>query len=247
MTTMRFNNGRQGRSYGFDAEQWQQENVGMRAGKGSAYDRFNVRGDGQGWHTSERFGDRSYDDTTGYVKNDEQRDFALREGYRAVGRPHNNEGRRRIHSLNFKDYAIEGNRFINDVAHELNCGRDTAARITRAVLHAVRDRVPADDAVQFAQGLPMALKGVFFDQYDISKTPVIIRSAQGFIEYIREKNRFAAIVDFPYPQNVVRGIQAVFRVLRQHMDHGQVQQIINIMPGEVQNIINGSDMRARMS
>jgi hypothetical protein len=80
--------------------------------------------------------------------------------------------------LNFEEYASEGNRFVNEVARELNTDRNTAARILRVVLHAVRDRLPADDAIQFAQGLPIALKGVFIDQYDPSRTPVVSATAQ---------------------------------------------------------------------
>lgn len=233
-------------NYGFDNEQWQRENIGLRAGKGSSYDRFNIKSGGQGWRASEGFREHVMNDRSGHVHNEEQREYALNHGTSPMRDEQMARGRRRIHSLNFNEYAGEGNRIINEVADELGCNRDTAARILRAVLHAVRDRVPADDAVQFAQGLPMALKGVFFDQYDISRTPVIIRSAADFIEFIREKNRFAAVVDFPYPQSVVRGLQAVFRVLERNMDYGQVRQIVNLMPGEVQSIIHQGDMRSRM-
>jgi uncharacterized protein (DUF2267 family) len=244
----RYSNNEGNRSYGIDHERWQNENIGLRAGKGSTYDTYNIKGDGQGWHASERFGERAMRDSgSGHVYNTEQREFALREGYNAVHHNHDRSGqKKRIRSMNFEEYAAEGNRFINEVARELDCDRDTAARVTRAVLHAVRDRIPGNDAVQFAQGLPMALKGVYFDRYDISRTPVIIRSAGEFISFVRDKDRFAAIVDFPYPQNVVKGIRAVFRVLQRNMDHGQVQQIINIMPLEVQEMIDAQPTRARM-
>jgi len=145
----------------------------------------------------------------------------------------------RQRSMNFEAYASEGNRFINDVAEELQCDRNTASRITRAVLHALRDRLPADDAVEFAQGLPMALKGIYIDQYDISRTPVIIRTKHDFIDYIRSKDRLAAINDFRSPADVVQALQAVFHVLENHMDPGQVDQVKNLLHSEIVELIDG--------
>jgi uncharacterized protein (DUF2267 family) len=141
--------------------------------------------------------------------------------------------RRRYRTLNFEKYAHEGNRFINEVAYLLDSDRGTAGRITRAVLQAVRDRLPPDDAIQFAQGLPMAIKGLFIDQYDISKTPVPIRNSNDFIEFVRSRDRFAANVDFPTPYDVVFSLKAVFRVLEMTMDRGQVMQIKKLLPGDI--------------
>lgn len=142
-------------------------------------------------------------------------------------------------SINFEVYAGEGNRFINEVAYELGVERNKAARITRAVLHALRDRLPPDDAIQFAQGLPMALKGVFVDQYDISKTPVILRGRNKFIDYVISKDRFNADYDFPDRQSVEEAIRAVFFVLENNMDYGQVDQIKHLLNKEIQHIIAG--------
>ena len=89
----------------------------------------------------------------------------------------------------FENYAAEGNRFLHAVAYELNCNAAKAARATRAVLHALRDRLPPDEAIQFAQGLPMVLKGIYIDQYDISETPVVIRSPKKFLDLDRKSTR----------------------------------------------------------
>src|SRR5688572_26481119 len=113
---------------------------------------------------------------------------------------HRAQRRSTLRTMNFEKYAAEGNRFINEVAYELNIDRNKAARITRAVLHAVRDRIPPVDAVQFAQGLPMALKGIFFDQYDISHAPVVIRHPGEFFDYVRIKDGQSADWDFSHDE-----------------------------------------------
>lgn len=146
-------------------------------------------------------------------------------------------------SMNFERYAAEGNRFINEVAHELQTDRAQAARITRAVLHAVRDRLPPDDAVEFAQGLPIALKGIYFDRYDLSRKPVRIRDKRVFIEFVRRKAGLTAFVDFPGSRSVVKALQAVFRVLDRNMSYGQVQQIKQLLNTELVELIEAGRMR----
>lgn len=220
------NEGRRGgerdRYYGIDPEQWN------RGNRSTNYDRYSTRG-------GDRFGDRSKE------RDDIQEDQGGYHLYSSVPQQKENQHRRKSkpRSLNFEEYAREGFRFINEVAREIGCDRDMAARITRAVLHAVRDRIPADDAVQFAQGLPMALKGVFFDQYDISNTPVLIRNVAGFLQYIRSKDTNTAYYDFPYPEDAANGLRAVFRVLERNMDYGQVQQIKNILPADIHDLVEG--------
>lgn len=139
--------------------------------------------------------------------------------------------------MNFEEYASDGNRIINEVSHEIGCDRNSAARIFKAVLHAVRDRLPASDAIEFAQGLPMVLKGVFIDQYDMSSAPVVIRHVGDFIDFVRSKNR-AADIDFPDDRSSIHCIKAVFRVLERNMDPGQVEQIKYMINQEVRDLLN---------
>jgi len=146
-------------------------------------------------------------------------------------RLHDHHGHHR--SLNFDKYAAEGNHFINQVAMEMNCDRNMAARSTRAVLHAVRDRIPPVDAVEFGQGLPMALKGVYFDQYDLAHAPVVLRHPSEFLDYLRYKNRSAERYDYPDDRSVEEAIASVFRVLERTMDYGQVEQIKHMMNDEI--------------
>lgn len=146
---------------------------------------------------------------------------------------------KRLKSAHFERYAEEGNRFVHEVANRLGLfDHHRALRITRAVLHALRDRLPPDDAVQFGQGLPMMIKAVYFDQYDISDTPVDIRKEWEFINYIREKAPLTAAVDFPADWDVVLCFRAVFSVLEDTLDYGQTRQIKRMLPHEIVNMLN---------
>jgi len=149
--------------------------------------------------------------------------------------PRRGPGRKR--PLNFEKYAEHGNRFVNEVMEELRCGRSKAARVTRAVLHAIRDRIPPDDAIEFAQGLPMALKGVFIDQYDISAVPLTIRKREDFVDYVHQLYGPSILRDFPHRSELEEGIRAVFFVLSQNMDYGQTEQIRNLLPEDIRPLL----------
>lgn len=124
------------------------------------------------------------------------------------------------------------------VSEALHVPRNNAARITRAVLHAVRDKIPAEDAIQFAQGLPLALKGVFIDQYDLSRVPLKLRHAGDFLDYIYYKGGQAAEIDFPNEDAIIDALKAVFNVLNYYMEFGQVAQIKRLLGKEVENMID---------
>jgi uncharacterized protein (DUF2267 family) len=147
------------------------------------------------------------------------------------------KARKKPASLNFERYAAEGNRFIKEVAQELGTDRSRAARITRAILHAIRDRLPANEAIEFAQGLPMALKGIFIDRYDISKTPIRIRDKRVFVEFIRRKAGQTAAIDFPGSKSVVTALHAFFSVLERNMSYGQVHQLKQLLNSELVDLI----------
>lgn len=148
--------------------------------------------------------------------------------------------------MNFDKFAAIGNMFLKDVSEELNVSRNSAARITKAVLHAVRDRLPPDDAIQFAQGLPMALKAVFLDQYDISSTPVVIRHAHDFLDYIFYKNEFSANVDFPDGDSVEDALRGVINVLYHYMDPAQIDHIKHMLGHEIVDLIEGREYHAQI-
>jgi uncharacterized protein (DUF2267 family) len=152
----------------------------------------------------------------------------------------NMQGRHNRHKskpLNFDAYAGQGNHFIYEVARELGSSRDHAARVTRAVLHALRDRLPADEAIQFCQALPMALKGVYIDQYDLSQAPVLIRNPKHFINFVKTKAGVSSPADFPDPDSVREALRAVFYVLERHVSPGQMHQMKHALNQEILDMV----------
>ena len=54
--------------------------------------------------------------------------------------------------------------WVNDVADEFGTeGHQLAYRILRAFLHAVRDRITAEESAQLAAQLPTLIRGIYYE------------------------------------------------------------------------------------
>ncbi|MFO7835548.1 MAG: DUF2267 domain-containing protein [Candidatus Thorarchaeota archaeon] len=97
---------------------------------------------------------------------------------------------------------------------------------TKAVLNALRDRLPIGEAVEFAAQLPMLLKGIYYDSYDTGGKPLKIREREEFYELVRDN--FGRD-----PLNPRDPIIAVLKVYREKTGTGEFEDIKNVMPEEL--------------
>jgi uncharacterized protein (DUF2267 family) len=140
--------------------------------------------------------------------------------------------------FNFEDNIRNATVLLQEVATELKTeDMNKAGRIFRAVLQSIRDRLPVQEAVQFASELPIFWKGIYFDQYDPNKPPVKVHDAQEWINYIRNKNAFAANNDFQQDEEIVASFRAVFQVLQRHLEDSQLQKVKDSLHQDIQEIL----------
>jgi uncharacterized protein (DUF2267 family) len=137
--------------------------------------------------------------------------------------------------LEFEKYANEGNHFVNEVANQLGCERAKAARLTQVVLHALRDRLPVNEAVHVSQGLPMALKGIFIDQYEVGRVPVVLRNKEDFLMFIW--NKLSNPKEFESTDEIADGFRAVYTVLSKHLSPGQMEKLNNSLHSEILELV----------
>lgn len=57
----------------------------------------------------------------------------------------------------------------------------------RAVLHTLRDRLSVDEAADLGAQLPILIKGIYYDGYKPSRTPVKIRTKDEFLSSVKEE------------------------------------------------------------
>lgn len=128
--------------------------------------------------------------------------------------------------------AEKADLWINEVAEQLGTeDKREAYRAMRAYLHALRDRLPVDEAAQLAAQLPELIRGIYYEGWDPSSTPVKYRGFAQFLERISEDARLNGETEASYAVGAVAG------VLRRHVSAGEIDDIRAILPEELKPIL----------
>jgi uncharacterized protein (DUF2267 family) len=143
-------------------------------------------------------------------------------------------------SLDFEKYAATGNEIINMLAEDLKVPRDKASDILRAVLHAMRNRLNIDESLQVVAQLPMALKGVYIDQWDPWHSFRRIHHIDEFINEVRKYDKTPTGHDFGNDESVKLAVKAVFRTLNYYLSAGEFRDVIAVLPRELKEFIQNN-------
>lgn len=120
------------------------------------------------------------------------------------------------------------NTWLNDLMEDHGPDRQVAWHVLGAVLHTVRDRLPADLAAHLSAQLPLLVRGAYYDQYKPSKQPTRSRSLDEFLEQVKEE------LSSTRPVDAKDAVQSVFKLLSHYIDPGEVRKVRQGLPEEVQ-------------
>ena len=122
--------------------------------------------------------------------------------------------------------------WLNEVMKELDWQDKPhkAYLALRTVLHALRDRLTVEEAVQLGAQLPMLVRGFYYEGWTPNKTPRKERHKEDFLDHVREAFGNDVTV---HPQQVVR---AVFRVLQRRISAGEIDDVKHLMPKSMQEL-----------
>lgn len=120
------------------------------------------------------------------------------------------------------------NIWLKEIMQDHGDDRQVAWHILGAVLHALRDRLPAELAAHLGAELPLAIRGLYYDQYQPSRQPDVIRSLDEFLERVQQGLANTRPVD---SRDATR---TVFRVITRHVDLGQSAKVREALPKEIQ-------------
>ena len=124
----------------------------------------------------------------------------------------------------------ETNLWLKDLEVGLNASRRQAYAALRATLHALRDRLPPATAMHFAAQLPILLRGVFVEGWDLAERPAKPRTVPSFLADVAS----GLAPGFPFgPERVAR---EVFQVIRGQMDLGEVDKIMDHLPRPIREL-----------
>ncbi|WP_022948718.1 DUF2267 domain-containing protein [Methylohalobius crimeensis] len=105
-----------------------------------------------------------------------------------------------------------------------------AYAVLRVVLHALRDRLPADEAVQLGAELPMLIRGFYYEGWKPSATPKKQRSLDAFLEGLQPMPRLKGEL------SAEEAVRSVFMMLDHRISEGEIADVRHALPAEVRDL-----------
>jgi len=122
-------------------------------------------------------------------------------------------------------------RWIDDLMTEMGTSDPRQAySVLRAVLHALRDRLTVDEAVNLGAQLPMLVRGFYYDGWRPEGRPDRYRHKSEFL--LRVANAYGGLSATEQEP----AVGAVFRLLSRHVTEGEIRHVRDQLPAEVRDL-----------
>ena len=122
--------------------------------------------------------------------------------------------------------------WLKEIAEELGVDdRQYAYRALRAVLHTLRDRLTVDVAAKLAAQLPTLIRGIYYEDWDPSRTPLPLHDVEAFLDHVLAEGGMAGETEASV------AVTAVARVLRAHVSPGEIDHVLAVLPDEFRVLI----------
>ena len=115
--------------------------------------------------------------------------------------------------------------------------RQSSFNALRAALHAIRDRIGADNTVHLGAQLPMLLRGAYYEGWRPATTPTRERHLEDFFDHV------AASLPRNDRTNPAEAARACFAVMGRCLDSGELLKLRGILPHEVLNLFPDAALR----
>lgn len=131
------------------------------------------------------------------------------------------------------EHAIhQTNVWLGEVAAALDgADRQYAYRTLRATVHALRDRLTVDEAAQLAAQLPDLLRGIYYEGWDPSATPVRERTREQFLDHVAREGALAGRTEASV------AVGAAMAVLTRHVSAGELDDVRATLPQEIRALL----------
>jgi uncharacterized protein (DUF2267 family) len=109
--------------------------------------------------------------------------------------------------------------------------RQQSYAAVRAVLHALRDRLPVTEAADLGAQLPMLLRGLYYEGWEPARVPVKM-GRQEFLDAVRDEFRFEV------KGGMAALVQNVLQALSRYISDGERADIAASLPDDVASLIS---------
>jgi uncharacterized protein (DUF2267 family) len=128
----------------------------------------------------------------------------------------------------FDETVQLSNQWLNELMRAVDWDdKHRAYRLLRATLHALRDRLPAHEAVQLGAQLPMLIRGLYYDGWHMRDMPPSERTKAAFLGHIEAAFKQDPNTD---TEGLVR---EVFKLLARRISPGEIDDVKHLLPPEV--------------
>lgn len=136
-------------------------------------------------------------------------------------------------TVNIIDRSVEKtNVWINEMAEELDTDdRQYAYRVLRAFLHTLRDRLPVNETAQLASQMPDMLRGIYYENWVPSKTPMSYHELDSFLDRLAAEARLHGSTEASFAG------AAGATVLRRHISSGEIDDVVAALPGTIGELL----------
>ncbi len=122
--------------------------------------------------------------------------------------------------------------WLKELAAELGVSdRRYAYRALRAVLHTLRDRLTVESAAAFASELPTMIRGIYYEDWNPSRTPLPMRDVEEFLDHVATEGRLGGRTEASL------AVAAVSALLKRHIASGEIDDVIAVLPERLKKLI----------
>lgn len=136
----------------------------------------------------------------------------------------------------FEQYAHEGNVFLKKVAERLNNSDDRqhAFRVVQAVFQALRDRISVEESMHLISELPMVLKAVYVNGWNINKERQDSSTLDEFLQEILDKSQTPGR---DFGSDAREEVAAVFSVIKSYISPGEYAHVKGQLTPEIAELL----------
>lgn len=136
----------------------------------------------------------------------------------------------------FEQYAQEGNVFLKKVAEQLNRPEDRqhAFRVVQAVFQALRDRITVEESMHLISELPMVLKAVYVNGWNINKER---QESSTLAEFLQEILANSSAPGRDFGSDPKDEAAAVFRVIKAYISPGEYAHVKGQLTPEIADLL----------
>lgn len=129
----------------------------------------------------------------------------------------------------FDKVMAKTRQWLKEIELELGLNNpNDAYRALRAVLHAVRDRLPVRESTEFASQLPMLMTGMYYNGWTPMDKPMKMRTMDEFLDHVAQQ--------LPKGMDPMRVTQGVITVIERHVTAGEIKDVRRNFPEKMQEL-----------